>query len=450
MTLRQFLIIVLSVVLAGITACRHDVRCLNEAESLFQQGLEQRAAKNTEAAAESFSQALLVVNQCDAGNPKVQRMKALAEDNLGAMYWKHGLFDDALELHLDAANLLRQLDEPVLLMTALRNCGRVTASQQRANEARNYYEESGQIAESLNDTVFNNELLMETSHDLYLANGDFSQAIEKASQALAGGAEPGFCNLVIGLSYYYLDENDTALAFLLEASQSEKPSVRMSACQAMYLIYQAAGDYQRALQYHELFNENMSQADREYRSEEVQRIKGEYDLQMQKHQLQAEQNLRNLYWYLVLGTLSVVLVVTLLLLHQKTLSSKLKAEEMKNQMELALKKNKVYVTGLALTEQITASTLDFDLKESDWDDFVTLIDKVYGDFTQRLTEKYPNLTKSDLQICCLTKQGFSNQIISILMNIQTGSYARRKSRLKQEKMNGLVDERSFEEMINSL
>ena len=105
---------------------------------------------------------------------------------------------------------------------------------------------------------------------------------------------------------------------------------------------------------------------------------------------------------------------------------------------------------MALTEQITASTLDFDLKENEWDEFVTIIDKVYGDFTKRLTEKYPALTKSDLQICCLTKQGFSNQVISILLNLQTNSYARRKSRIKQEKMNGLNDERSFEEIINEI
>ena len=132
------------------------------------------------------------------------------------------------------------------------------------------------------------------------------------------------------------------------------------------------------------------------------------------------------------------------------MSSKLKAEEMKNQMELALKKNKVYVTALALTEQITASTLDFNLKESEWDDFVTLIDKVYGNFTKRLMTQYPALTRSDLQICCLTKQGFSNQVISIMMNLQTNSYARRKSRIKQEKMNGMGDKRSFEEIIEAI
>jgi hypothetical protein len=36
------------------------------------------------------------------------------------------------------------------------------------------------------------------------------------------------------------------------------------------------------------------------------------------------------------------------------------------------------------------------------------------------------------------------------MNQQSASYARRKSRIKQEKMNGLNDERSFEEIINGI
>ena len=123
---------------------------------------------------------------------------------------------------------------------------------------------------------------------------------------------------------------------------------------------------------------------------------------------------------------------------------------MKNELELELKKNKVYVTALALNEQITTSTIDFELKESEWDDFVKIIDKVYGNFIARLTKQYPNLTKSDIQICCLTKQGFSNQVISILMNLQTNSYARRKSRIKQEKMNGLEDERSFEDIVKAI
>ena len=442
-------IITLSLVLAGLVACQHKARWFKEAETLFERGVEQRASKQSEAAAESFSQALLTIENCDMGKPEVQRLKGQIEDNLGFCYWKHELFDEALHLHEDAATLARELGDSTLLMNALRNCGRATASLGDIDTAEQHYDEALDLAKTLNDKTMQNEILLESSRDVLLVKEDYEQVIERVSQALANGAQ-GDSPLTLGLAYYYLAQDSLAIVHLNEATRNEMAGVRMSAYQALCYLYQIQGNYAQALECHELFNENMMQADHEHRNEQVQRIKAEYDLQMQKDALQAQQKLKSLYLYLILGGLLVALVVVLLLLRQKTLSAKLKAEEMKNQVELELKKNKVYVTALALTEQITASTLDFDLKETEWDDFVTLIDKVYGDFTKRLTEKYPSLTKSDLQICCLTKQGFSNQVISILMNLQTNSYARRKSRIKQEKMNGLEDERSFEEIITAL
>ena len=119
-------------------------------------------------------------------------------------------------------------------------------------------------------------------------------------------------------------------------------------------------------------------------------------------------------------------------------------------MELALKKNKIFLTALALSEKITGTTVDFNLDDDEWDDYLGLIDMVYNDFTKKLMERYPTLTKTDLQICSLTRQGFNNQVISIMMNLQTNSYARRKYRIKQEKMNGAEDDRSFEEIVNGI
>ena len=461
-------IIIAVLLLAGLTACQQKARWLKEAETRFGQGLEQRSAMQTEEAAESFSEALLDIGRCDPAQPEVKRLKAQIEDNLGFCYWKHELFEEALHLHEDAATLALELGDSTLLMNALRNCGRATASLGDIDKAEQHYDEALDLAKALNDKTMQNEILLESSRDVLLVKENYEQVIERVSQALADGAQ-GDGPLTLGLAYYYLEQDSLAIVHLNEATHSDKAGVRMSAYQSLHYLYQFAGDYQKALECHELFNENMMQADSTHRSEQVQRIKAEYDLQMQKNNLEAEQKLKSLYLYLILGGLVVALAVVLLLLRQKTLggwvvavavvlllvrqkslSAKLKAEEMKNQMELELKKNKVYVTALALTEQITASTLDFDLKETEWDDFVTLIDKVYSDFTKRLLTQYPTLTKSDLQICCLTKQGFSNQVVSILMNLQTNSYARRKSRIKQEKMNGLEDERSFEEIINEI
>lgn len=442
--------IIMVALTVGFTACRQEARSLNEAETCYQEGLELKAAKNTEAAAEAFSNALLAINRCDASKTEVKHLKALIEDNLGAMYWKHGLSDEALELHLDAVTLSRELNDTTLLMKALRNCGRVTASLQRTQDAQAFYGESLILAESINDSAFVNELLMETSHDLYLESGDYPQAITNATRALSNGADPSFCHLVIGLSHYYQSQDSLAIMHLQEATQSPKPSVRMSAYQGLCQLYQYAGDYPKALECHELYTENMMQDSHDFSRQEMERIKAEYDLKLQKQNIEAEHRLKNVFLYLILGGLIAYLCVVLLLLRQKTLNAKLKTEEMKSQLELALKKNKVYVTALALTEQITSSTLDFNLSEAEWNDFVELVDALHDGFTQRLLAQYPSLNDGDLQICCLAKQGFSNQVISILLNLQTASYARRKSRIKQEKMNGLQDERSFEEIIDSL
>ena len=437
-------------VMASLTACHDETGYFREAETHLEQGCQHIAERQTEAAAQSLNQALLSIDHCDQEKPEVQRLKGEIEDNLGFAYWKHELFDEALPLHTDAAQLFRSLGNDTLLMNALRNCGRTAASMGDIDAAQQHYDEALQLAKTLDDKTMESELLLNSSLDVLMVKEDYGQVIECVCQALTEGADADSCHLTLGLAHYYLSHDSLAIVHLNEAAQSDKAGIRMSAYQSLHYLYQFAGDYQKALECHELFNENMMQADREHRSEQMQHIKADYDLQMQKNNLEAEQKLKSLYLYLILGGLVVTLAVVLLLLRQKTLNAKLKSEEMKNQLELELKKNKVYVTALALTEQITASTLDFDLKENEWDEFVMLIDKVYSDFTKRLMEKYPTLTKSDLQICCLTKQGFNNQVISILMNLQTNSSARRKSRIKQEKMNGLEDERSFEEIINEI
>ena len=433
--------------LALFAACHDGDKHLSEALALYETGLEQRAAKHTDAAAESFSNALLELNYCDAEQKETRLLKAKVLDNLGVMYWKNGLNEDALALYVEAIEIARANGDPMLLMTALRDAGRVSFTMQQTAQAEAYYNEALKIAKALKDKIFANETIMEMSHDLYLVGEDYEKAIATATKAMADGADSCFCRLVIGMAYYYLDKEDVALTYLDQAAQSPKASIRMSACQCMYFIYQAARKYEKALECHELYNKNMVLSDQEYKTQEIQRIKSDYELQMQKYALQSEHRLKNLKLYILLGFLVAALVVTLLLLHQKSLSEKLKAEESKNQLELALKKNKVYLTALALSEQITASSLDFNLSEEDWTDFMELIDMVYDGFTGKLLAKYPALTRSDLQICCLTKQGFSNQVLAIIMNMQAASYARRKSRIKQEKMNGLNDDRSFEEII---
>ena len=131
--------------------------------------------------------------------------------------------------------------------------------------------------------------------------------------------------------------------------------------------------------------------------------------------------------------------------------NKIKSLEKELQMrDKVMLSSSVFATAKNLGEHLTADALNFDLSDADWDDFISMTDLVYDGFSKRLLAKFPKLTKNDVRICCLTKNGFSNQVISILLETQIDSYYKRKMRIKQTKMETVDDNLTFEEIINGI
>ena len=430
-------------------SCQSNARHYEKALALYQEGLE-LSTVNSLAAAETFSQALLELEGCNQELTDVQRLKGQTEDQLGSMYWKHGMKEEALQLHRDAIEIFRLMPGSVLLMNALQNAGRVAASLQRVDEAEQYYVEALEIAKVQSSKKLSKDIILELCRDVYMEKGEYEKVIELVTDALEKGARPDLCCLTLGMAYYNLGNDRLAIEYLNQATQSEKIDIMMPAYQVLYQIYQLQKDYPKAFQCFEKYNENMMQAQDEQYNEEMQCIKRDYDFQVQNNNLETKQKLKSVYLYSALVVMLVALFVTLLLLRQKTLKDKLKAEENQRQLDVAMRKNKVFLTALALSEKILGNTVDVNFEEKEWNDYLELIDLVYSDFTKKLMKQYPTLTKSDLQICGLTRQGFSNQVISVMMNMQANSYARRKYRIKQDKMNGAEDDRSFEVLINEI
>ena len=99
-------------------ACQSNSRQLEKARALYEQGLE-LSPENSVAAAETYSEALLLLDRCNPNHPEVRRLKALIEDQLGTRYWKNGLKEEALNLHLDAIEIFRTMPGSVALTNAL-------------------------------------------------------------------------------------------------------------------------------------------------------------------------------------------------------------------------------------------------------------------------------------------------------------------------------------------
>lgn len=64
------------------------------------------------------------------------------------------------------------------------------------------------------------------------------------------------------------------------------------------------------------------------------------------------------------------------------------------------------------------------------DELRTLVDMMYNDFTNRLTEKHPALTEGDISICCLLIAGFDTGMIATVFNIQVDSINKQRYRLR--------------------
>lgn len=481
----KFLILLGFVIGFALTSCDSATTRERKARALYEEGVRLREQRLSKEAAECFLQALALVDND-------RELVADINDNLGAMYYKHGLFEDALCLHREAVSEFKLIPDSVGMMTAWRNCGRATKSLELYAYTKHYYDSAFQIATLINDTVMVNDLYLEIGRDYYMEVGNYPKAIECVRRAMQGGLQGNdldIANMTLGILYYYTNKNDVAKDYLTAALRSDRVGVRMSVYQTLYGIALNEKNLDKAMEYEGLFLENMQLLEKENNLEAMQRLKAEYELKSQKSQMESLNRTKSLKLYLVITLVVIALLVTLMVVRKKASDHKIAVERFKNQVERdqnrihelvsnmenlirtndelrrdhqtlsqkellmtnkIMSRNKVFATAMSLSEHVTANALNFDLSNDDWADFISLTDLVYDGFSQRLLQLFPKLGQWDVRICCLSKNGFSNQVISILLDTQTDSYYRRKIRIKQMKMELNDDTRSFEEIVNAV
>jgi tetratricopeptide (TPR) repeat protein len=474
-----------------LTACVSSTKRVDQAKAVYEEGTRLREQRLSEEAAECFLKGLELLRGCEK-TEKVLLLEGQLCDNLGSMYLKHGLFEDAFVQHQQALNCFRQNADSIGMMNAYRNSGRAFRALEQFTQAKQYYDSAFRIASSMNNQAMLSDLYLEIGRDYYMETGNFAKGIECVNLALQGGLnenDTDIAHMTLGILYYYGNDFEQAKSHLNEALRSERPGLKMSVYQTLYSIAYSKGEFQQADQYQKLFTKYLLESEAEHSGEAMQRIKAEYELKAQKSELESLHRNRDLKLYLIIA-LAVIALLLITLVVRKILSDhKLEMEQFKNQVERnqnrihelvsnmetlirtndelrrnqqtlsqkelmmtqkIMARNKVMVTAQALSEQVNADTLNFELTDNDWTDFLNLTDLLFDGFSQRLLQLYPKLGKWDVRICCLSKNGFSNQVISILLDTQTDSYYKRKTRIKQMKMDLGNDNRSFEEIVNAV
>ena len=475
----------------ALAACDNPTKRMEQVQTLYNEGVQLREQRRSEEAAEKFLQGLALVQRPKKTTEIIQLEGQLC-DNLGAMYLKHELFEDAFKQHQQALRCFRQTSDSTGMMNAYRNSGRAMRAQEQFTQAKQYYDSAFRIANFIDDKAMQGDLYLEMGRDYYMETGNYAEGIESVNMALESGLDDNdtdIAHMTLGILYYYTREYDKARTNLNEALRSERAGLKMSVYQTLYAIAYSEGDYQQAVQYHKLFTANMMQADAEHSNETMQRNKSEYELKAQQSELESLHRNRDLKLYLIIALAVIALLIIILIVRKKISDHKLEMEHFGRQVErdqnrihelvsdmetlirtndelrrqqqtlppkdlMSIQKimlrNKIMATAQALSEEVNNDSLNFELTDNDWNDFISLTDLVYDGFSQRLLELYPKLGKWDVRICCLSKNGFSNQVISILLDTQTDSYYKRKTRIKQMKMDLGDDNRSFEEIVNAV
>ena len=474
-----------------LSSCDNQAKQMQQAQALYKEGVQLREQRRSEEAAEKFLQGLALVQHSEKTTEAVQ-LEGQLRDNLGAMYLKHGLFEDAFKQHQQALGCFRQTADSTGMMNAYRNSGRAVRAQELYTQAKQYYDSAFRIATFVADTAMMGDLYLEMGRDYYMETGNFAKGIESVSQALKIGLndnDTDIAHMTLGILYYYTRENEKAKSYLNQALRSERAGLKMSVYQTLYAIAESEGDYQQAMQYHKQFASCLMQADAEHANETMLRIKSEYELKAQQSELESLHRNRDLKLYLIIALVVIALLVIILIVRKKISDHKLEMEHFGRQVErdqnriqelvsdmetlirtndelrrnqqslpqkdfMAIQKimtrNRIMTTAQSLSEEVNNDSLNFELTDNDWKDFISLTDLIFDGFSQRLLSLYPKLGQWDVRICCLSKNGFSNHVISILLDTQTDSYYKRKARIKQMKMNLGDDNRSFEEIVNAV
>ena len=447
-------LILFAVALCIMISCDNQYKRQKKAQHLYEEGVKLRSQRLSEEATKCFLEALSLMDNAETHDRASLQLRAQIKDNLGAMYNKHQMFEDALKMHREAADDFTQINDSVGMMTAWRNCGRVAKSLGWYAQTKQFYENAFQIATLLNNNAMINDLYLEIGRDYYMEIEDYPQAIDFVSKAIDGGLHGNdldVANMTLGILYYYIDENDKAKPYLEKALQSERAGVRMSVYQTLYGIALNEENLEMAMDYEQLFLENMAFAEKEHNNESIQRIKSESELTAQKNEFETMHRTKSLRLYLIIAVTLLGSLTILLIVRKKMTDNKIKSLEKELQMrDKVMLSSSVFTTAKNLGEHLTADALNFDLSDADWDDFISMTDLVYDGFSKRLLAKFPKLTRNDVRICCLTKNGFSNHVISILLETQLESYYKRKMRIKQQKMEFAEDARTFEEIINTI
>ena len=460
-------------------------------------GRVQRDLKDNEHAVNSFLKALDLAKGSDD-----YKLQYLAASQLGHVYAYSRFIDEALNAYQQALYFAEQDNDSISSSYANSYLGRVYGLQKDWNRSIELYQKAISIAQQTSYIPALRLGLNELAA-IYKCCEKYQEAADCLEQLISLGDDPlsGMEGAAVYLNLgdlYRLTENyDSAIPYLEKALQTKNLYTKRAAYQCFSYVYAQQGNYQKAVEYNNLFWKCNDSIQKVENRKAVIAAEAKYKhekLLTEKQQLELKQS-KLIFWG---SSLLLVAIIIILLVYMDKKRITIRLFEQLHAIRSQIAENKRTIA--SYQEQIDSLSLrqsDYDdlqqekasleqevsnlleqneklnsqksqilvrlnqkdeeikqyeeiikqrentpdiftrikqahtIEEKEWPELIARTDALHQQFFERLRKAFPQLTETDLQLCCLIRLGYDKKEQKSLLKITDDSLEKRKQRLKR-------------------
>jgi len=418
-------------------------------------------------------------------------LRGLVEFYIGGLNYDIDQYDEAVSHYQSALNYFSQISDSYKKLSAVYSCiGNSFLLENSSDSAFYYYQKGLDLAKSNNDSIRQIDI-MQNMGVSFLKIGKVDSAKKmtiKAMELCSDNNQKAKLYLNLAKIYYQENKKDSALYYsdlALSLSGDEK-SLNASIYKLISKTEESIGNYQKSLYYHQFYTKCLISILDEKENDNILEVQKKYDFELLQNA-----NRKLIIERLWLSILSIIAFVIFSfsfyrnrILNREALL--IAGKQIYQLKELSAKNNEIgnSISDTAVSENNNKlrnillkqldvfkkiSLLEHFLKEDekengrkilkkvneimynsensfDWEIFYQPVNALHENFLIRLTNSYPELDKEDIIICCLSKIGFNNTEIALLVNSNQNIIQKRKTVIREK--TGMKKQENFVKQLD--
>lgn len=407
----------------------------------------------------------------------------LSEFYCGLLNYDQHLFDEAI-IHLKEAvlNFSQTEGKNKNQVVPYNYIGNSFLLKQLPDSAFFYYNKGLLVARQYNDSA--NELrIVQNMGVAYLKLGNTRKAKESLRMALSlssGESRKAKAYLNLADVFYKEGSKDSALFYLNHSLRlaENNASLLANVYRLFSKIEATAGNYEQAMSYNELYTKHLAKVLEEKEDIGILDIQKKYDFELLENAnsrlLIEKQRIFICLFLVVIAALWVVyynraknreamLIAEQHISQLKEIVNKRTGSNVKNnelrktlikQLDIVKKisliesylKGEEKVKGKEVLKKV--NEIIYGQDDFNWSVFNEMANALHDNYLERLHNLFPDLSETELLICCLSKIGLNNMEISLLIKTTQNAVQKRKSVIRQK--TAMKEQESFIKQLDQI